>query len=513
MMTLYQTRKPYSLFLKLSTLFCALLVAGAGGVFTLNMKNRLEAQQELMAERTATRAQDKAHVFNTWVGELVKSAQPIVQADLVRLYVMETNKSTDGQLPDTYAAHTAYLSRTLEELQQRTGLRTAMLLGVNARVSVAASASVATFNPQSMVYLSRALQIRQPMLGGAIVASGRTYIEVFVPIDNLDAEHPAAVGTLYLQADATDVLNAFSGADNNNEASYLSFRAIDTGAWYRVGNGKIAPLRDEPMGAELAGEGDSRLFRKAQAIPNSTFVVVHETPYIWAMRDFRRYETLYMWLLAIQVVAASAAFMGLLWYGLSRRDKQRVRHLGQMTDALIKAIEVRDEYLAGHHERFAKLAVDVGQELGLKRFDRSTLFYAAKLSGIGRIFIPKKIVNKKGTLTAEERQTVEQHVEHTMQVLEQVDFELPIKQVIRQMHERADGSGYPNKLTVGDIDIRAQILGVCDVFCAMTRPRMYRNALPAEEVLNRLHTSRDKFSPLVVDALIKVYKRSLEKTR
>jgi hypothetical protein len=504
-------KRPYKLFFQLTGLFVLFLVAGATLLFTLNVRDRLQAQQELMNERTATRARDKAQVVDRWQAELVRGMRSLAQAELVRLYVMEGNAHSGVVTPEL-AAHSGYLSRALYELKDRGGLRAAMLLGLTANVAVAASDTVPSFNPQSLWAHNRAVQGRAVTLGSPIAAGGRTYLEIFIPLDDLNSQQPSAIGTLYLQADVTDTLNALSLGEGAHERTYLLYRAADVNTWHVLEPGKLRATEFQPKATGVTGGFNGRrVFRNEYPLRGSPYLVVHETSYDWGMYDFDRYEKLYFWLLVVQVVAAAMLFMGLLWFGLSRRDKHRVRHLSQMAEALIKAIEVRDPYLGGHHERFAKLALEVGAELRLNKTDRATLFYAAKLSGIGRIFIPKKIINKKGKLTAEERAVVEQHVEQTMQVLDQVDFELPIKRVIRQMHERADGSGYPNKLTIGDIDLRSQILGVCDVFCAMTRPRLYRDALPADEVLSRLANSRDKFSPLVVDALIKVYKRSLEK--
>jgi len=508
------TKRPYKLFFQLSGVFALVLALGGGLMFTLNMQNRMVAQQQSMLERTAIRAGDKARLFNQWRDELIKNTRPLVEAELTRLFVTEGNKTTDGTLPDTLASHGVYLERVLEDLKQNAGLRTAMLLGENARVAVQATGAVGSFNPQSIPYFNQAIHSRQVVVGSPVAADGRTYLEVFIPLDDFDAEAPTAIGALYVQGDVTGVLTTLAEEAGVHEQSYLVFNAAEAGTWYQVSLGKIAQLKDDAFNTGAIKEGvDDKIFRKVAFISNSPYAVIHQTDYDWGMRDYAHYASLYLWLIIFQVVAACGLFMGLLWFGLSRRDRHRVRHLGQMAEALIKAIEIRDDYLGGHHERFAKLSVDVGDVLGLSRRDRATLYYAAKLSGIGRMFIPKKILNKKGALTDAERTVVQGQVENTMQVLDQVDFELPIKQVIRQMHERADGSGYPNKLTLGDIDLRAQILGVCDAFCAMTRPRVYRDALPADEVLTRLQNSRDKFSPLVVEALIKVFQRSLEKTQ
>ena len=93
------------------------------------------------------------------------------------------------------------------------------------------------------------------------------------------------------------------------------------------------------------------------------------------------------------------------------------------------------------------------------------------------------------------------HVEHAGRVLKAIEFELPVTETVRQMHERLDGTGYPNGLVGDSISRPARILGVCDVFCARVEPRSYRHGIAPEEALEVLEQNGHRYDSEVVAAL------------
>ncbi len=181
--------------------------------------------------------------------------------------------------------------------------------------------------------------------------------------------------------------------------------------------------------------------------------------------------------------------------------RRRLSSVTQTVNAFIHAIELRDPFLLGHTGRVRKRAIAVGKKLGLTRDDLASLALAASLSQIGKIFTPDHILTKPDRHTADEEAIMRDHILHTIGILEHIDFDLPIVGILGSMHERLDGSGYPNGLTGDQIGLSARILGVVDVFCARTAPRSYRDRMNAGKVLYHLANNGQRYDLNVVAAL------------
>lgn len=170
-------------------------------------------------------------------------------------------------------------------------------------------------------------------------------------------------------------------------------------------------------------------------------------------------------------------------------------------NVLVRAIEAVDPYLRGQSTRTGQLARVLAQRMGLGAAHESTVRAAANLSQIGMIQLPRTLLAKAGALTDEERAQLERHVDYARAVLEGIDFGLPVLPAIYQMHERMDGSGYPQGLAGDAIAMDARILGVANTFCALVRPRSYREARSVEEALRILSETPPKYDPQIVEAL------------
>ena len=96
---------------------------------------------------------------------------------------------------------------------------------------------------------------------------------------------------------------------------------------------------------------------------------------------------------------------------------------------------------------------------------------------------------------------LQQHVEFAREALADIDFGLPVLEAITQMYERLDGSGYPLALNNGAICQNARILAVANTFCALMRPRSYREAHSTEDALNILSETPPKYDATVVGSL------------
>lgn len=175
--------------------------------------------------------------------------------------------------------------------------------------------------------------------------------------------------------------------------------------------------------------------------------------------------------------------------------------ISQTVEALVKAIEFTDPYLAGHSVLMRDVSSLLADTLHLAPEEKATVEIASHLSQIGKIFIDKAILTKVDQLTEDEKHLVQKHVDHAADILRQIDFELPVYEAVYQMHERLDGSGYPQGLSAKDIGIQARVLSVANSFCAMIKPRSYRPAISAREALATLRSSGESYDSHIVDAL------------
>ncbi|MCB1885777.1 MAG: PAS domain-containing protein [Geminicoccaceae bacterium] len=191
---------------------------------------------------------------------------------------------------------------------------------------------------------------------------------------------------------------------------------------------------------------------------------------------------------------------------------ERLEHealMEQLVGAVIRAVELNDPYLLGHTRRLGDTALAIADAMGLAPDERRTLKYAAGLSQIGKMFVPREIVAKPDRHTPEEARLMRTHIDHALKVVEGIDFKLPVAETLAQMHERLDGSGYPHGLEAARIGRLGRILAVADVFCARTQPRGYRDATPPAHVLRVLQDNAERYDPAVVEVLAKGIERAV----
>lgn len=167
-----------------------------------------------------------------------------------------------------------------------------------------------------------------------------------------------------------------------------------------------------------------------------------------------------------------------------------------------QSIESADSYTYGHCERVATYAVAVARALGLDAARQTTVQVGAYLHDVGKVRIPHEILNKPGKLTREERELMELHTIYGLELLEDVDFPWDIKPLIRWHHEKCDGSGYPDRLRGDAIPLEAQIIGIVDVYDALTSTRSYRAAMPVEAAVEELRRCRAWWRDDVVEAAL-----------
>jgi HD superfamily phosphohydrolase YqeK len=168
---------------------------------------------------------------------------------------------------------------------------------------------------------------------------------------------------------------------------------------------------------------------------------------------------------------------------------------------LVRALEAKDRYTAGHAERVAEYARLIGEELRFTPARLERLRFAALMHDIGKLVVPNHLLNKPGKLTAEEFARVRMHEAVSAQMLSHIDFLAPVAQSSLSSHTvyQPDHAKHP---------IEPYIVMVADAFDAMTSTRSYRLALPTEvAIAELLDKSGTQFHPECTAALIRVLER------
>lgn len=164
---------------------------------------------------------------------------------------------------------------------------------------------------------------------------------------------------------------------------------------------------------------------------------------------------------------------------------------------LIKVLEAKDKYTAGHVERVAMFAKYIGQELGYGPRKLERLRQAALLHDAGKLIVPSNLLNKPGKLTDAEFKIIQRHEFVTIEVLQAIDFLAPIAVTAGGDHNKMESTKVPKR------KLEPYIVSVCDAFDAMTSTRSYRKALKMEVAFEEMHSKEGKqFHPVVVNALI-----------
>ncbi len=183
-------------------------------------------------------------------------------------------------------------------------------------------------------------------------------------------------------------------------------------------------------------------------------------------------------------------------------NAQRLREImSAIVQALINTLEQRDPYTAGHQRRVAVLSAEIARLMGLPDDDIEGITLAALVHDVGKIRVPAEILAKPGRLSRLEYQLVQAHAEAGYEILKGIDFPWPVARMVRQHHERMDGSGYPDALRGPDILMGSRIIAVADVVESMTTHRPYRPALGQEAALAEIARGRGRlYDAAVADA-------------
>jgi PAS domain S-box-containing protein len=171
---------------------------------------------------------------------------------------------------------------------------------------------------------------------------------------------------------------------------------------------------------------------------------------------------------------------------LAKTERQLTEALSAMVAPIVTAMEMRDPYTAGHQMRVADIACAIGKEKGWSDAQLQGLRVASMVHDIGKISISAEILTKPTRLTDADWTILREHPETGFRILKDIPFPWPVAEIVRQHHERLNGSGYPFGLKGDAILPEARVLAVADVVEAMAAVRPYRTAIELETVLQEI---------------------------
>ncbi|MBN9501461.1 MAG: hypothetical protein BGO01_01435 [Armatimonadetes bacterium 55-13] len=191
---------------------------------------------------------------------------------------------------------------------------------------------------------------------------------------------------------------------------------------------------------------------------------------------------------------------------LRRVVKDLEDNLEAMVQTLVKTIEAKCIYTAGHSERVTNYAMAIADHIGLEASERKTLRMGALLHDVGKIAVPDDILLKAGPLSEEEFEIIRAHPSTGAKLIEDMPLFRDCVPIVRWHHERSDGSGYPDGLTGDQIPRIVQIVAVADCLDAMTSDRAYRGALTLENALDQMKdmAQQGQLNPELVTILTEI---------
>ncbi|NLY17912.1 MAG: HD-GYP domain-containing protein, partial [Clostridiaceae bacterium] len=174
-------------------------------------------------------------------------------------------------------------------------------------------------------------------------------------------------------------------------------------------------------------------------------------------------------------------------------------------DALVAAIEARDQYTKGHSQRVSALAVKIANKMGMNKQQVEELRIAGILHDIGKVGISDRILLKKGPLTKEEYDEIKKHPAISNRILHSIGLPDRILKAVAFHHERYDGGGYPFGLTNESLGYEPQIIAVADAFDAMTTLRPYKKPMSWQMAVLELERCKgSQFNPEIVDIMVRI---------
>jgi putative nucleotidyltransferase with HDIG domain len=222
-----------------------------------------------------------------------------------------------------------------------------------------------------------------------------------------------------------------------------------------------------------------------------------------------------LWGLLVFLVRGASGLLRRQTDQLRKRSKDLMAAYARLEESSLEAIEslnatveAKDPYTAGHSLRVQRIAVAIGEELGLSKDRLDALRLGALFHDIGKLAVPDAVLTKPARLTEDEFDQIKKHSEDGARIVGKFGPLRATVPIIRHHHERWDGAGYPDRLATGEIPLEASIVGLADAWDAMTTDRPYHRGLTLEEAFREVREGREsQFAPEVVDAFFAAQRR------
>ncbi|MCU0315246.1 MAG: HD domain-containing protein [Fimbriimonadaceae bacterium] len=158
-------------------------------------------------------------------------------------------------------------------------------------------------------------------------------------------------------------------------------------------------------------------------------------------------------------------------------------NLENVVRSLVRAVEAKDPYTAGHSERVMQYSLWLGEAVGLGSYDLRVLELGCLVHDVGKIGTPDAILTKPGKLTDEEFDQIKMHPVFGVKIIESIPIFRECIPIVRWHHEKLTGTGYPDKLKGDEIPYLVRVSTIADIFDAMTSTRAYRAGMEISKVL------------------------------
>jgi len=186
-------------------------------------------------------------------------------------------------------------------------------------------------------------------------------------------------------------------------------------------------------------------------------------------------------------------------------EGEKYNNFEKTLQSLVHMVEGRDTYTGGHSQRVADYCQAIAKSMGFSNDECMLIYRAGILHDIGKITTPDAVLLKPGKLTSLEYKLIQEHVKVSYDLLTDIPMYHEMAEIIRNHHERFDGTGYPNGLKGDEISILSHIMIVADAFDAMTTNRIYKARMDVDIAMKELSSlSSKQFHPDVVKATIKI---------
>ena len=222
-----------------------------------------------------------------------------------------------------------------------------------------------------------------------------------------------------------------------------------------------------------------------------------------------------LWVLLVLLVRGASRRLHTQAEKLRQRSRQVLDAYARLEESALEAVEslnatveAKDPYTAGHSLRVQRIALALGEELGLTPDRLDALRFGALFHDIGKIAVPDGILTKPARLDFWEFAQIKLHSAEGARIVEKFGRLREAVPIVRHHHERWDGSGYPDGMEGEAIPVEAAIVGLADAWDAMTTDRPYAQSLAPNAAFAELRRGRGtQFAPEVVDAFFAAVSR------